>query len=173
MTSSNTGTTSHKMMLVLAALLTWMPLTASAQTTPAQATPPQDSSSAHAGSVVEPEALAQDTSSTVELSPALEKRARSLNEQLRCPVCQSSSIEESPAFEATEMKSVVRTMLAEGKSDEEIIAYFQSRYGDWVMLAPPKRGFNLLVYVLPLLLVVGGAVFVYRTARRWVSSPAA
>ena len=150
MTSSKTGTTSHKMMLVLAALLAWMPLTASAQID-----------------------APQDTSSTIELTPALEKRARSLNEQLRCPVCQSSSIEESPAFEATEMKSVVRTMLAEGKSDEEIIAYFQSRYGDWVMLAPPKRGFNLLVYVLPLLLVVGGAVFVYRTARRWVSSPAA
>ena len=156
-------TTSQKVLAVLAALVMCTAAHGSAQ---AQA----DSSSAHAGSVVEAETVSDGA--VVPLKPAQEKRAHALNEQLRCPVCQSSSIEESPALEATEMKSVVRSMIAEGRTDDEIIDYFQSRYGDWVMLAPPKRGFNLLVYILPLLLVVGGAFFVYRTARRWVATPA-
>ena len=149
-------TTSHKMLAMFIFILLCSPAAVTAQT--------QDT----AVDAAQAEAAQADA---IPLTPALEKRARALNEQLRCPVCQSSSIEESPAFEATEMKSVVRTMLAEGKSDEEIVGYFQSRYGDWVMLAPPKRGFNLMVYILPVLLVVGGAVFVYRTARRYVATP--
>ena len=161
-------TTSHTLLILCALVL---PVPRAFAQTPAPAVQ-ADSSSAHAGTVVDAEAVTAADDAVIPLTPGLEKRARALNEQLRCPVCQSSSIEESPAFEATEMKSVVRSMLAEGKSDEEIVEYFQSRYGDWVLLAPPKRGFNLMVYVLPVLLVLGGAVFVYRTARRYVGASA-
>lgn len=102
--------------------------------------------------------------------PAFEARVRDLSEKLRCPVCQSSSIQESPSSEATEMKAVVRERLAAGESEEEIIAYFVSKYGEWVLLEPPKKGFNLLVYLLPVALLLGGGFFVYRNAKRWVVS---
>ncbi len=99
--------------------------------------------------------------------PKQVERARSLNIRLRCPVCAGASIEESPVYQSEEMRAVVREQIAAGKTDREIEDYFISKYGEWILLEPPKRGINLLVYVLPLVLVLGGGVFVYRTARQW------
>ncbi|MEO5509514.1 MAG: cytochrome c-type biogenesis protein CcmH [Longimicrobiales bacterium] len=101
------------------------------------------------------------------LDPKLAERARSLNMKLRCPICAGASIEESPAAQAVEMKKVVREQVVAGKSDAEIEQYFVARYGEWILLAPPARGINLLVYLLPLALVLGGGIFVYKTARKW------
>jgi cytochrome c-type biogenesis protein CcmH len=92
--------------------------------------------------------------------------------QLRCPVCQGSSIQESPSAEATAMKEIVRERLSKGESEDEIKAYFVSRYGDWILLAPPAHGINLLVYILPVVLLAAGGFFVYRTAKSWTNAAA-
>jgi len=89
---------------------------------------------------------------------------------LRCPVCQGESIQESPAELAKEMRQVVREQLAAGKSSDEVKAYFVSKYGEWILLEPKARGVNLTVYVVPLVLLFGGAVLILVAARRWTRS---
>lgn len=100
-------------------------------------------------------------------SPDLEERVREVASELRCVVCQNLSVADSPSDLAKEMRNLVRELLQQGKTPEEIKAYFQSRYGDFVLLAPPKRGFNLLVWGLPFVALLVGAGGVYLVARRW------
>jgi cytochrome c-type biogenesis protein CcmH len=98
---------------------------------------------------------------------ALEIRVREVSAILRCPVCQGLSIQDSPAELAVQMKDVVRQQLREGKTPEEVKAYFVSKYGEWVLLEPKASGVNLLVYALPLVLLLGGAVFIGFAVKRW------
>ena len=100
-------------------------------------------------------------------SPDLEEKVREIASELRCVVCQNLSVADSPSDLAKEMRNLVRELVEQGKSREEIQAYFQSRYGDFVLLEPPKRGFNLLVWGLPFVALLVGACGVYLVARRW------
>lgn len=87
---------------------------------------------------------------------------------LRCPVCQGESIQESPAVLAKEMREVVREQLKAGRSSDEVKAYFVSKYGEWILLQPKARGVNLTVYVMPLVMLIGGAVLIVWSVKRWV-----
>jgi cytochrome c-type biogenesis protein CcmH len=98
----------------------------------------------------------------------VEAQVREIAQQLRCPVCQGLSVGDSPSELAHEMREVVRDQLRQGKTRAEVLDYFVQRYGEWILLAPPKRGFNLVVWVLPFLLLPVGAVAVYAGTRRWV-----
>lgn len=98
---------------------------------------------------------------------ALESRVRAVASELRCPVCQGESIQDSPAALAQEMKAIVREQLAAGRTPDEVKAYFVEKYGEWILLRPKARGWNVLVYVLPLLVLVGGAFVIARAMRRW------
>jgi cytochrome c-type biogenesis protein CcmH len=100
-------------------------------------------------------------------SPDLDERVRAVASELRCVVCQNLSVADSPSDLAKEMRNLVGELLQQGKTPEEIKAYFQSRYGDFVLLEPPKRGFNLLVWGLPFAALLVGACGVYLVARRW------
>jgi len=100
---------------------------------------------------------------------ALEDRVREVAEGLRCVVCQNLSVADSPSDLAKEMRNVVRELIQQGKSPAEIRAYFVSRYGEFVLLAPPKRGFNLLLWGLPFLAIAAGACGVYFVAKRWTA----
>lgn len=101
----------------------------------------------------------------VAVDTALDRRTTEVASGLRCPVCQGLSISDSPSELAQEMKGLVREQLASGKTPDEVRQYFIDKYGEWVLLAPKPQGFNLLVYVLPLLLVIGGGWFVWRYVR--------
>jgi cytochrome c-type biogenesis protein CcmH len=103
----------------------------------------------------------------------LEARVREVASQLRCPVCQGLSVADSPSELANEMRTLVREQLQQGKTSAEVLDYFAQRYGEWILLAPPKRGFNLVIWVLPFVLLPIGAAAVYLGARRWVRSPPA
>jgi cytochrome c-type biogenesis protein CcmH len=99
----------------------------------------------------------------------LEARVRAVASELRCPVCQGESIQDSPAALAQEMRGIVREQLAAGRSPDEVKAYFVDKYGEWILLRPKAQGWNMLVYLLPLVvLLVGGAV-VARATRRWTT----
>lgn len=92
---------------------------------------------------------------------ALDATVSRIASQLRCPVCEALSIEDSPTELAREMKGVIRDQLAAGRTPGEVKAYFVDTYGEWVLLQPEASGFNLLVYVLPLLAILGGAGLVF------------
>ncbi|AFV76633.1 cytochrome c-type biogenesis protein CcmH [Thermus oshimai] len=104
-------------------------------------------------------ALAQETAPPPDLSPEVFQIARAL----RCPVCQGESAAESNSGVAVEMRRLIAEMLQEGKSPEEIKAFFVERYGDWILYEPPRRGLTLWAWVLPLvaLLLLGLGLFAY------------
>ncbi|MEX1183585.1 MAG: cytochrome c-type biogenesis protein [Gemmatimonadota bacterium] len=118
-----------------------------------------------------PRAVAQTQTGAVQIveEVELDRQTRDVAAQLRCVVCQGLSIQDSPSSLAQEMRAVVREQLAAGKSPDEVKQFFVDKYGEWVLLQPRASGFNLLVYALPVLMLIGGAVFVGVTARRLVS----
>jgi cytochrome c-type biogenesis protein CcmH len=93
--------------------------------------------------------------------------------QLRCVVCQSLSVADSPSETAHQMKDIIRERLAAGESPEQVRAYFVEKYGPWILLSPPRRGFTLLVWVVPFAGLGLGLVLVLVLVRRWSRHPAA
>lgn len=87
-----------------------------------------------------------------------DERARNLASELRCPVCQSLSIADSPAPLAEQMRSIVREQLAAGATDQDVRDFFVARYGTWILLAPPVRGRDLLLWLAPGAFVLVGLV---------------
>ncbi|WP_019585768.1 cytochrome c-type biogenesis protein [Deinococcus apachensis] len=113
-----------------------------------------------------PSALCLLLSASLALTPAQEARAQHLGSNLRCPICTGVPITESPNDISREMLREVREQVAAGRSDRDVYAYFAARYGNFVLLDPPKEGSNLLLWGAPLAaLAAGGAVlwgFLYR-----------
>lgn len=99
---------------------------------------------------------------------ATEDDVRRVARQLRCPVCESVSVADSPAELAVQMRSVIRKKLEAGESDQQILEYFQISYGDSVLLEPPRRGLGLAVWFGPIVVLAVGAGLLYLILRRWV-----
>ncbi|MEQ3722849.1 cytochrome c-type biogenesis protein [Alcanivorax sp.] len=89
-----------------------------------------------------------------------EQRFRILSEELRCPKCQNQSIADSDAGIAQDMRTRVHTMILEGKSDEDIVDYFVSRYGDFVSYRPPVNAGTSILWLGPIVLLLGGGVLI-------------
>ena len=88
--------------------------------------------------------------------PALEARARALDFEIRCVKCQSEAIASSDAAWARDARRKLRELVAGGASDQEVKDWFQARYGDFVLMDPPKTGGNLILWAMgPALLIVG------------------
>lgn len=97
----------------------------------------------------------------------LEDRVRAIASELRCVVCQNLSVADSPAEMAVQMRGIVREQLQAGKTPDEVRAYFVSKYGEWVLLAPTAQGFNLTVWILPFVVLLAGLAFAAWFLRRW------
>jgi cytochrome c-type biogenesis protein CcmH len=104
--------------------------------------------------------------------PALEARARALSAELRCMVCQNQSIDLSDAELAHDLRVLVRERLTAGDSDEEVLDYVVSRYGEFVLLKPRFSLRNALLWGAPVLLLIGGvAVLVVSQRSRRAAAP--
>ncbi len=91
--------------------------------------------------------------------PVLEERARTLSQELRCPVCRNESIDESNASLAQELRIVLRERMVAGDTDEEALDFMVSRYGEFVMLRPDASGTNLILWLAaPALLIIALAI---------------
>lgn len=97
---------------------------------------------------------------------SLEAEVREIGRLLKCPVCQSVSVADSQSELAQQMRGVIRQQLTEGRTRQEIIAYFVERYGESVLFEPPKRGFSLLAWLVTPLAVAAGGLAVWRIVRR-------
>ncbi len=87
----------------------------------------------------------------------LDAQVRAVAKRLQCPICESVSVADSPSELAVQMRAVIRTKLEQGESDEQIVTYFVGRYGESVLVEPPRHGVGLLVWLGPIAaLLVGG-----------------
>lgn len=100
------------------------------------------------------------------LTPAQESRAERLGQNLRCPICTGLPITESTNDISREMLRDVREQVAAGRSDREVYSYFAARYGNFVLLDPPKEGSNLLLWGAPVAALAGGGAVLLSFLRR-------
>ena len=101
---------------------------------------------------------------------ALEARARSLSQELRCLVCRNENIDESHAQLARDLRVLVRERLQEGDSDTEALAFITARYGEYVLLMPRATGANWVLYLAgPLMLIIGAGLAFLFVRRRSVA----
>lgn len=98
--------------------------------------------------------------------PALERRTLEVAALLRCPVCQGMAVADSPAEMAVNMKGQVHDLLARGYTEEQILEYFELSYGQFVLLKPKFEGVNTLVWLLPLIALIIGAMVVINKMKR-------
>lgn len=93
----------------------------------------------------------------------LARRTEELTDRMRCPVCQGLSIADSGTMIALAMKEEVRQFLGAGYTEEQILLYFEASYGEFIRLEPKPTGFNLVVWIAPILaLMIGFGLVVYR-----------
>lgn len=96
-----------------------------------------------------------------------DKRAHALFRQFRCMVCQSQSLDESDAPLAQDLRAIIRERIRQGESDAAITEYLHSRYGDYILFAPPVTPGTVLLWVGPyLLLGIGALGVVYYIRKR-------
>ena len=92
-----------------------------------------------------------------------------LTEELRCPMCQNQNIADSDAMIAHDMRRKVYTLLKQGKSEDEIIAYMKDRYGDFVYYKPPVTVATVWLWALPVIFII---VVLFLVMRRPARAPA-
>lgn len=111
-------------------------------------------------------AFAQDKTPTDDDVNAIAK-------QLYCPVCENTPLDVCPTEACHQWRELIRQMLAEGKTEQEIKDYFVANYGARVLSEPPRTGFNWLVYIIPPVLILAGAVFLFNAFRAWTKPKSA
>jgi cytochrome c-type biogenesis protein CcmH len=113
---------------------------------------------AHPALAVQPDEVLADAN--------LEARARALSRELRCMVCQNQSIDDSDAPLARDLRVLVRERLTKGDSDEQVIGFLVSRYGEFVLLKPPFEWHTAILWLTPLFAVLVGAIAMFAAIRR-------
>ena len=99
--------------------------------------------------------------------PALEARAREISRDIRCPVCQGETIDDSNAPISRDLRLIIRERLVAGDSDAEVVDYIVARYGEGVLFKPPAEGVNLVLWLAgPALLLAGVGVALAAGRRR-------
>ncbi|HTJ01556.1 MAG TPA: cytochrome c-type biogenesis protein [Methylovirgula sp.] len=107
---------------------------------------------------VQPEEMLKD--------PKLEARARELSRELRCMVCQNQSIDESEAPLARDLRLLVRERLSKGDTDQQVLDFLVARYGEFVLLKPPLESKTIILWALPPVALLAGAISLFFAVRR-------
>ena len=105
--------------------------------------------------------------------PALEARARAISADLRCPVCQGETIDDSNAPISRDLRIAVRERLVAGDTDAQVIGYVVARYGEYVLFNPRATGSGLVLWLAGPAMLLGGAALAFATTRRRAAAPEA
>jgi cytochrome c-type biogenesis protein CcmH len=98
---------------------------------------------------------------------ALQQKAREIYGLIMCPLCAGQTIAQSSNETSGQMRDLVLKKLRQGETEEEILQYFESRYGERIMAKPDKKGFNLILWFFPFVFIVLAAIVIYFLIRQW------
>ncbi|MCC7118586.1 MAG: cytochrome c-type biogenesis protein CcmH [Anaerolineales bacterium] len=113
------------------------------------------------GAAFSQSAFAQDP------TPPTDDEVNAIAKHIYCPVCENTPLDVCPTEACRNWREQIRSMLAEGKTEDEIMQYFVDQYGDRVLGAPPATGLNWLVYLIPPLVILLGAIILFRALKGW------
>ncbi len=105
---------------------------------------------------------------TAQQTQSLDEQAQEIYRSLMCPICPGQTIDQSSSELSAQMRSLVREKLEQGETRGEILQFFVERYGETVLAAPVKSGFNLIVWLAPILGIFTGGIILWVVIRRWV-----
>ena len=115
-------------------------------------------------------ALAVDTEEAL-ADPVLQARYEKIIDEVRCLKCQNTTIKDSSAFLAADLRREIRHMLEEGLTDEQIFDFLVERYGDFALYNPRASGKTLILWIAPALFLLGGAFVLFNIVRRRMVLP--
>jgi len=104
--------------------------------------------------------LAQDSTPT-------DDEVNAIAHKLYCPVCESTPLDVCPTDACRDWRELIRSMLADGKTEDEILQHFEDQYGAKVLAQPPMSGLNWLIYILPPVMILAGAIVLFRSLKEW------
>ncbi len=99
--------------------------------------------------------------------PPTDDEVNAIAKQLYCPVCENTPLDVCPTQACAQWRDLIRQMLAEGKSEQEIKDYFVVNYGARVLSEPPRQGLNWLAYIVPPVIIAVGAFILFRAFQAW------
>ena len=102
--------------------------------------------------------------------PVIEARLKAMSSELRCLVCQNTTLADSTAPLAEDLRKEIREQLRAGKSDQEVIDYLVARYGDFVRYRPPVNNETALLWFGPFILLAIGGLVLYRVLKKHAGS---
>ena len=115
-------------------------------------------------------AYAVDTEEALE-DPVLQARYEKIIDEVRCLKCQNTTIKDSNAFLAGDLRREIRHMLEEGLTNEQIFDFLVERYGDFALYNPRASGKTLILWIAPALFLLGGAFVLFNIVRRRMVLP--
>ena len=98
--------------------------------------------------------------------PVIEQRLISISEEMRCLVCQNESLAGSRSDLANDLRREIRTLIKEGKSDDQIRSFMVERYGDFVLYRPPVKPITWLLWIGPFMILLIGIAGLFMYLRR-------
>ncbi len=101
-------------------------------------------------------------------TPNIDDRVNQIAKNLYCPVCPNTPLDVCSTQACADWRNDIKTLLLQGKNEQQIRDYFVARFGPQVLGAPPAEGFNWLAYVLIPLFILLGAVVAWFTLRQWL-----
>ena len=96
----------------------------------------------------------------------IENRVKSINQNIRCLVCESQTIDESNSPLAKDLRSIVRIKVINNETDESIYNYFRERYGDYIIMKPPFKNSTLFLWIAPFIFLICGFVLILKYQRK-------
>lgn len=99
-------------------------------------------------------------------NPPTDDEVNAVAKQLYCPVCENVPLDVCPTQACAQWRDLIRLKLSQGESEEQIKQYFVENYGARVLNEPPRTGLNWLAYIVPPLIILAGAVFLFRAFQR-------
>lgn len=111
------------------------------------------------------------TNTTYAQQPVSDDEVNAVAKKLYCPVCENTPLDVCPTQACKDWRELIRQQLSDGWSEQQILDYFAATYGPQALAQPPANGFSALVWILPILGLIGGGVFLWRLLRRWQHKP--